>query len=63
MSRLEADGVPLDKPRIAGLREAGLIVESPHNLAVTQAGRCCLTGLQTRFWQTERRGGRGFKAV
>ena len=42
MSRLEAAGVPLDKPRIAGLREAGLIAESPHNLAVTPAGRLLL---------------------
>ena len=42
MSRLEALGVPLDKPRIAGLREAGLIAKSPHNLAVTQAGRLLL---------------------
>lgn len=42
MSRLEAAGVPLDRPRIAGLRDAGLIAESPHNLAVTQAGRLLL---------------------
>jgi len=42
MSRLEAAGVPLDKRRIAGLREAGLIAEIPHTLAVTQAGRLLL---------------------
>jgi len=42
MSRLEAAGVPLDMRRIAGLREAGLIAETPHTLAVTQAGRLLL---------------------
>jgi ribosomal protein S19E (S16A) len=42
MSRLEAEGVALDGPRIAGLRAAGLIAESPHKLAVTQAGRLLL---------------------
>ena len=42
MSRLEAEGVALDGARIAGLRAAGLIAESPHKLAVTQAGRLLL---------------------
>ena len=42
MSRLEAAGVPLDKRRIASLREAGLIATNRHNLAVTQAGRLLL---------------------
>ena len=42
MSRLEAAGVPLDKRRIAGLREAGLVAEIPNTLAVTQAGRLLL---------------------
>ena len=42
MSRLEAVGVPLDKRRIASLREAGLIAKNRHNLAVTQAGRLLL---------------------
>jgi coproporphyrinogen III oxidase-like Fe-S oxidoreductase len=42
MSRLEAEGVALDGARIAGLRASGLIAESPHKLAVTQAGRLLL---------------------
>ena len=42
MSRLEAAGVPLDKRRIAALREAGLIAETQDILAVTQVGRLLL---------------------
>ena len=42
MSRLEAEVVALDGLRISGLRAAGLIAESPHKLALTQAGRLLL---------------------
>ena len=51
MSRLETAGVPLDKRRIASLREASLIATNRHNLAVTQTGRLLSGGLLTRCWQ------------